>query len=385
MSEKYHMVNWVDGMKIRKQHFIDQQNAFNQQVMHGISTQLSAMNYGLLPPSPQDGRPSCKLNIEVENADMIHLKIFSCKAATPGGFIIDIGSESGQPRHYTKVIPANIRETEKEQRYLLVLSADPFNPEERGEPDPEEIPPRRPYIQPVYQLGLLPKKPAGAAINGYGSFSISIGEVIVDSTHLQLNNQYIPPCMAVYSSPLLIDVHTQFYHSLRKLETLCIQIIRKILNKEQEYRLAVIVYQLSKDMLAYLGTMLYRFNGPLRFAPPVYLIESIASLGRLIENSMDIHRGIGKEELINYLVEWCDLNQGQFENVISQVVDHVYEHTAISEAVNSCSRFLEEITGLYTKLDELDYIGRKSGKNIFVKEEKRTSTRKKKRINFLAQ
>lgn len=100
---------------------------------------------------------------------------------------------------------------------------------------------------------------------------------------------------------------------------------------------------------------------------------------------MDIHQGIGKEELINYFVEWCDLNPGQFENVISQVVDQVYDHTAISEAVDFCSRFLEEITGLYTKLDELDYIGRKPGKDIFVKEEKYTSTRKKKRINFLAQ
>ncbi len=372
-------------MKIRKQHFVDQQRALSQQLMRGVATQLTPLNYGLLLPSSQGEGPSCKLSITIENTDTIHVKVFRCKAATPGGFIIDIGSESGQPRHYTAAVPEEITETEQEQRYLLVLSADPFDPEEIGEPDPGEIPPRRPYIQPGSRLGLLPRKPARTALSDYGAFNISIGEIIVDAAGIQLNEQYIPPCMALYSSPMLIDTHTQFCRSLRKLETLCIRIIRKIAAKEREYPLAVMVHQLSRDILSWLGTTLCRFQGALQWAPPVHMIEHIASLGRLIENSVAIYRGAGKEELINYFAEWCDLNQGQFEKVISRVVDHVYDHTAIAEAVDVCSRFLEEMTGLYAKLDELDYIGRRSGKDIFVKEEKRPPSREKKRINFLAE
>jgi hypothetical protein len=386
MKKKYHMVNWVDGMKIRKQHFIDQQNAFSQHVMQGVSAQLNAVNFGLAAPSLQHEEPYYKLNVEVENTDTIYVKVFSCRATTPGGFLIHIGAESGQPREFIIPIPEEAKEGEGERRYKLVLSASPFNPREVGEPDPEETPPRRPYVEASYQLGLLPLQAGEAEKHDGGSLDLPIGEVTVNASGVHLNEDYIPPSMAVYSSPQLIEAHMQFYHSLRKLETLCVRIIRKIVNKKQEYLLALIVQQLSEDILSYLGTMLYRFNGELRYAPPIRMVEHIASLGRLMRNSIDIHQGSGKEELINYFVEWCKINQGQFEKVISQVVDHAYDHTAISEAIGCSTRFLDEITDLYIKLDELDYIGRKAEKDIFVKEEKRQPKPKKKgRINFLAQ
>lgn len=386
MTKKHHMVNWVDGMKIRKQHFVDEQKAFSQHLMHGTSSRLNAINFGLLPPSSQNSESSYKLNVEVENTDSIHVNVFRCKATTPGGFIINIDSENAEPRHFTISLPAEAQETESPQSYLLVLSASPFSYREVGEADPNEVPPRRPYVEPEYRLGLLPKQQGGNGMRDFSSYDFPIGEVKVDSSSVQLNEDYLPPSMAVSSSEGLSDVHGEFYHSLRKLENLCIRIIRKIVTKEQEYLLALIVKQLSEDILAYLGSTLYRFNGPLRHEPPVRMVEHIASLGRLIRNSIDVHQGVGKEELINYFVEWCDLNQGELEKVIAQVVDHVYDHTAISEATDSCSRFLEEIVGLYAKLDELDYIGRKSEKDIFVKEEKREKKPKKKnRINFLAQ
>lgn len=386
MNNKQYMVNWVDGMKIQKKHFIDEQRAFSQQVMHATSTRLNAINFGLLPPSSLNKESSYKINVEVENTETVHVKVFQCSATTPGGFIIDIGSPNAEPRHFTIALPEEAQDAENPQSYLLVLSASPFSYKEVGEPDPEEVPPRRPYVEPEYQLGLLPKQQGGGRMQDLNSYDFPIGEVVVDSSSVQLNENYLPPSMAISSHEGLADLHGEFYHSLRKLENLCIRIIRKIVTKEQEYVLALIVKQLSEEILAYLGGTLYRFNGPLRHAPPVRMVEHIASLGRLIRNSIDVHQGVGKEELINYFVEWCDLNQGELEQVIARVVDHVYDHTAISEATESCSRFLDEIVGLYAKLDELDYIGRKSEKDIFVKEEKRnTKPKKKNRINFLAQ
>ncbi|HLR31130.1 MAG TPA: hypothetical protein VK074_01490, partial [Fodinibius sp.] len=254
MTEKYHMINWVDGMKIRKRHFVDQQHAFNQRVMGGISTHLSAINYGLLSPSFQDSTPAFKLDIEIENTHTVHVKIFSCKAATPGGFIIDIGNGEGNPRHYSVNVPEAVNPTEKEQRHMIVLSANPFKGEETGEPDPEEIPPRRPYVQPTYQLGLLLKKPAGGGgVNNYGSYNVTIGEVIVDSSRIRLNENYIPPCMAVCSSPVLMDICSRWHGSLQKLERLCMRINRKIVSRQQEYMLAEMIHQISRDIRSYLG------------------------------------------------------------------------------------------------------------------------------------
>lgn len=380
------MVNWVDGMKIQKQHFIDEQKALNQHLMHGTSTQLSAVKFGLLPPSSQDTDRSYKLNTEIENTNTIHVSIYRCRAVTPGGFVIDIGKDGAEPRDFTITLPDEAREKKGQQKYLLVLNASPFEYREVGNPDPEEVPPRRPYVEPTYQLGLLPKQSRDGAMRNFGAFDLPIGEVLVDATDVRLRDDYIPPSTSLHSFEGLTDLHSEFYHSLRKLERLSIRIIRKIITKEQEYVLALIVKELSENILSYLGRTLYHFNGPLRYESPVKMVEHIASLARMTRNSIDIHQGVGKEELINYFVEWCDLKQGEFENVIAQVVDHRYDHTAISEAIGHCSHFLDEIVALYAKLDELDYIGRKSEKDIFVKEEKRKQKpKKKKRINFLAQ
>src|SRR5699024_7516865 len=167
--------------------------------------------------------------------------------------------------------------------------------------------------QPTYQLGLLPRNPAGAGVNKYG---LAIGEVIVDSSRIRLDEHYIPPCTAVCSFPGLMDVYTRWYESLRKLERLCMRINQKIVSRQQEYMLAEMIHQISRDIRSYLGMTLYRFNGSLRYAPPIHLVESLGGLARLFKNSIDLYRGEGKEELINYFVEWCDLNQGQFEKVI---------------------------------------------------------------------
>lgn len=386
MEKKHYRVNWVDGMKIRKQHFIEEQKANTQSLMKGVSSQLNGLNFGLLAPSLQRENSSFKLNIEIENTETIHVKIIRCVATTPGGFLVDIGDESGQPRQFTLDLPDDLEDHEHEKRYKIVLAVSPFETQEVGDADPEEVPPRRPYVESTYQLGLLPVSTSGEAIKSYGVQELPIGEITSDGNGIRLNQDYIPPSMAVYSSAQLIDIHTQFYHSLLKLENLCINIIRKIAAKDQDFLLARIVDQISHEILSYLGTTLYQFNSELRYAPPVKMVEHIAGLGRLLRNALDIHQGMGREELINYFIEWCEINQGAFEKVITQVVNHTYDHTSTAEAMDCCSQFLDEIVGLYVKLDKLDYIGRKSEKDIFVKEDKKEEKPKRKgRINFLAQ
>ena len=43
-------VNWVDGMKINKSHFIAEADAMAYQVAQNTSCMLNELNYGLLPP-----------------------------------------------------------------------------------------------------------------------------------------------------------------------------------------------------------------------------------------------------------------------------------------------------------------------------------------------
>lgn len=388
MNKQYYMVNWVNGMKVKKQHFIQQQQAFTQQVMNAAAAGVTEIDYGLVLPVPGEP-PSCKISVDLEPTRTLHVKVFGCRAITPGGGLIHITGEHEQPVHFSIGMPEQSGdEPEQESRFMLAISTDPFTPVPAGEADPAEVPARHPYVRPDYRLSLLPLEQAAHTAAGrqpMGRFHLSIAEVRVTGGRAFLVEDYIPPCRAVYSFPLLVDAHTLFYNQLLKLESLCLQIIQKILLKDQQYLLAHIVRYLSENILSYLNSVMYRFNWQIRYEPPVAMIESIAGLGRIIRNSIDTRQGTGKEELINYFVEWCDLNQAQFEKVVSEVVDLVYIHTAIRPSVDSCSRFLREIVNLYTKLSELDYIGRKTEKDIFVKESAfREKNQAKNKISFWA-
>ena len=47
-EKKYHRVNWIDGMKINKNHFIQQDNAGMEATHEAVSLQLSSLRYGLV-------------------------------------------------------------------------------------------------------------------------------------------------------------------------------------------------------------------------------------------------------------------------------------------------------------------------------------------------
>ena len=50
-SLKHFPVNWIDGMKISKSHFIDQDDAWIDGLNDIASLNLSPVRYGILPPT----------------------------------------------------------------------------------------------------------------------------------------------------------------------------------------------------------------------------------------------------------------------------------------------------------------------------------------------
>ena len=89
------------------------------------------------------------------------------------------------------------------------------------------------------------------------------------------------------------------------------------------------------------------------------------------------------QDLLNYLTDWCDLNQGAFENVLIDMIDLEYVHTDVNAALYKVSSFTRLMLSLFKKLNELDYIGKKSDSNIFVKEEVVDNPEVKSRRSFL--
>ena len=85
----YLPVNWVDGMKINKQHFIAERNAMQQQIVFSGGSHITAVNYGLLPAIANEQK-AFKITVSLDNQQFVQVRLINCRAITPGGAFINI-------------------------------------------------------------------------------------------------------------------------------------------------------------------------------------------------------------------------------------------------------------------------------------------------------
>jgi len=83
-------VNWIDRMKINREHFISVQNFISDSVRDAIAVRTNAINYGLLPIVE---------NPIIMNTSMYHygtltIKVEECHAITPNGNRIQISRKN---------------------------------------------------------------------------------------------------------------------------------------------------------------------------------------------------------------------------------------------------------------------------------------------------
>ena len=71
---KYFPVNWIDGMKINKNHFIDQDNACTDQFQEMTALHLSPVRYGIVPASAS-GENTFNVKIALDGIDNSSVKI----------------------------------------------------------------------------------------------------------------------------------------------------------------------------------------------------------------------------------------------------------------------------------------------------------------------
>ncbi len=355
-------------MNINKSHLIGLENEMTDHLRDAQQHQIDGLSYGLLPASPDmDKAVDIWMNIDNQNQLTVHLN--HCRAITRGGVRIEI----------TKAIADQLRLSANELRsmvqlgkdssdnLMVVLTADPFNRVPVGDADPEETPPRKPFTLPNYTLSLVPEKEMGPG--EFGQYHITIGKISVSHGKAVLEDSYIPASMTVGSHPLLMESWERQMRFLSELERNCVSIIQKIFTKQIKNNLAHIITLICRNLIQYINYQAAYFRQIAQNRPPVYMVTHTASMARVIRNEIDIRQGTGAEQLLNYLSEWCGLNQAGFEKVLDEMIGLNYEHHNIRYSLDEIDRFIDVIAPLFHKLAELDYIGKKSKTNIFVKEE----------------
>ncbi|KAA1245331.1 type VI secretion system baseplate subunit TssK [Aquimarina sp. RZ0] len=380
INKNHHRVNWIDGMKINKNHFIEVENAFTSLIQQVGSMDINGINYGLLPGF--GGEDAVDMVFSMDGQDTIKVQLNKCRAVTKGGYIINITPEiSGFLEQKGSIINTKYQINNPEDEYYIVLSVNPYGRVPIGDADPEEEPPRHPFVLPEYNLTIIAI--AEANEEEFGKHHITIGKIKLSDGTASLAEDFIPPCISIQSHQDLRYIYTEIHTFFNAIEKYTMNIIQKIYQKKQNNELATMVLTLTQNTLQYLGGMLPEFRLQDRHLPPVTMITKLMALARVIKNSMDVYVGTGKEELLNYLSDWCDLNQGAFENVLLEMMDLEYQHTDINKALYNVSSFTKLMLSLFKKLNELDYIGKKSDSNIFVKEEVIAKPDVKNRRSFL--
>jgi hypothetical protein len=380
-EKKHYRVNWVDGMKINKNHFIEMENSVIEIVRHSDQKNCTPINFGLLPEISEENK-SIDISVSVDGQETIDVTLNSCRAITLGGYHIDITESTKflleQSGH---ILKKQYVLNKDEQEWYIVLTVNPFKRVPVGNSDPEEEPPRHPFVFSEYNLDILPKSETSK--QELGLHHITIGKIVLIDGKPAVDADFIPPCRSVQSHPDLKFTYHEVGTFLNQMEAFSLHIIQKIHQKKQSNELAKMALYLSEQVMHYLNANIAEFRFKDKYEPPILMISKIVNLGRVIKSSLDVFVGTGKEDFLNYLTDWCDLNQGAFENVLVETIEMEYVHTDINSSLLRVSEFTKLMLSLFKKLNELDFIGKKSDSGIFVKEEVVENTEVKGRRSFL--
>ncbi len=366
---KHFPVNWIDGMKINKNHFIEQDNAWNDSLQEMVSLNTSPVKYGILAASTA-GEETFNVKISLDNQETLRVSVLACQAVTLGGMRISIPglSASSQPDTgigLTNTFPLTAAKTES--GWWIFLFVHPYEKQPAGSPDLNENPPRLPFVLPSYTLELVSESNyRNFATHPYG---IPIGRVSVNGNDIKVEDDYLPPCFSVIAHPDLNALHGELDKYFADVELYCSQIVQKIYAKKQQNEISELVMFLCDRVMLYLGHAITNMRWKIAYEPPVDLFMGIATLARTMKNTIDLRIGSGKDELMTYLGEWCELKQGELETMLSRFANASFNNNDINKSIQQVIVFVKITSRLFETLSKLEFIGKRKESGIFVKEE----------------
>ena len=366
---KYFPVNWIDGMKINKNHFIDQDNACTDQFQEMTALHLSPVRYGIVPASAS-GENTFNVKIALDNQESLRVSVLACNAVTSGGMRITIPaiSTAGQPdagHLLTAQFPFSSGKADT--AWWVFLFVHPFEKQPAGSPDLTEMPPRLPFILPTYSLQLVSDK--NYREFAHHPYAMAIGKIVINGTEFKIEDDYLPPCFSVNAHPDLMSLHGELDKYFADIEIYCSQIVQKIFIKKQQNEISELVMFLCDRVMLHISQVITNIRGTMLYAPPIDLIMSIAGLSRTMKNSIDLRIGSGKDELMTYLGEWCELKQGELETMLGKMANAEFNNNDINKSIQQVVVFVKITLRLFETLSKLEFIGKKKESGIFVKEE----------------
>jgi len=367
-NTQYFHVNWIDGMKINKNLFIAQDDAFKNDLFDAASVNLSKIRYGVLPPASV-AQDTFNVNVSIDAQNILRVSVLNCQAITQGGVPINISASAKAGIDSTDGAPSisyPLPPSSGELAYWIVLMVNPFEKRPSGPLIVNETPPRFPYVLPSYTVQVV----SNIQYQQFAAnpFALIIGKVLVVGSGFKIDEDYIPPCISVDAFPALLEFHSYIEAFLNKLEVNCTRIVQKIFQRKQKNDLSEMVLFVCDRILPQLGQTINNFRWTLLYAPPAHLLSSLSGLARIVKNSIDLYTDSGKDVLINYFTEWCDPKQGEIEQILINMLSERYDNNDINKSIITVMSFVSFIGELFQILSNLEFIGKR--KEGYVVDEK---------------
>ena len=181
---QFNLTNWVDGMKISKDHFIDSENAFVDQIRDAQAASMTSVSYGLLQPLNGE-KSALDCNTSTNQSGKFKVTVSYCRAITAGGCRIEI-----IPGIHPELVSDNdsfySTDAGRGSGYYAMISVDPYNREPFGPASAEEYPPRNRYSVSAYKLSLISADEVNTSSMGanhlaVARFIVRNGELVRDA------------------------------------------------------------------------------------------------------------------------------------------------------------------------------------------------------------
>jgi hypothetical protein len=366
-TTKHYSVNWIDGMKINKDHFIAMENAMTCQQQTVSKLLSNPFSFGVLPGT--NGESPLDISLGIDSGNNVNVRINRCRALTSGGLLIDIDNSPAELQEFeVSLKDQDFQSAESSTgQFYIILKTNPYKRIPFGIASPDENPPRHPFVMPEYEVYIVPSGQMNR--NGFGDFFLVIGKILTRNNIPCPDKDYITPCASVSADERLLALENRINNFFGKLESDLFLVIRKIHVKQQKTPLVNTVLYLADRLVSFLGMHTTGQRLYLRYLPPVSLFEAVVRFACFLKNTLNTQPPENKEELINYFSDWCNLKQGELEKLIVDTTSLRYDHYEISAVFERIMNFADTISALFGTLATLDYIGKHKDTQIYIKEE----------------
>lgn len=342
-------VNWVDGMKISRQQFLDLENSLMDQVRDANSLALNDYNFGILP-APEPGRDSLSIDV---NSEWVELKYL--RAVTRAGARIEIiDLDDSALRQSVRQLMGNF-EFQQAQEWYVVVRVNPYERVPYGAPAPNTNPLRHLYAMPRYELGIIPREQTASP--KIAAYAIPVAKIRGGIGGVELEKNYIPPCARLNSSTELMRVHQGIEQSLAYILDKATFMVHKISYRRKVSNLKPLaddIFQLASRTLEFIADNIDAYRILLPQQPPIMFFEHFMRLARTEHIAMMLFQS--KDNAIDYFQQRIrDFQYTTFESTIQGLINLPYNHFEIRQAIDRVESLLSQMKILFENLASLDY------------------------------